>query len=215
MGVTGTSAAQVLARMADWRDLALAGVLVTPPHYVRPSQQGLLNHFTAVADASPVPLVIYDIPARTGVRVETATLLALAAHANILAVKDCSGDADHAQTIIHDARLAVLAGDDHRMFHTLCMGGAGAIAASAHVRADLFVALHRCFQANDLVAARRLWRQLWPLTQALFAEPNPAPVKAALAASLGLEATLREPMTPPSPALTQRLAQVVEALPRA
>jgi len=212
MGVSGVTPASVAARLQRLDGTALAGVLVPPPSYVRPSQQGIAEFFASVAEASPWPLVLYDVPARTGVRIATATMLALADHPNVRAVKDCSADPDHAQAVIADGRLQLLSGDDHRMFTTLCQGGVGAIAASAHLRPELFVALHRALEQSDLPAARRLWRGLWPLTQALFAEPSPGPVKAALAERHGLRDELRAPMTRTTPEAAQRVAAILAQL---
>jgi 4-hydroxy-tetrahydrodipicolinate synthase len=212
MGVSGVTPAAVAARLRRFGELGLAGVLVPPPSYVRPSQQGIADFFATVAEAAPCPLLLYDIPARTGVRIATATMLALAEHPKIRAVKDCSADTDHAQAVIDDGRLQLLGGDDHRMFTTLCQGGVGAIAASAHLRPDLFVALHRALQQSDLPTARRLWRGLWPLTQALFAEPSPGPLKAALAPRHGLRDELRAPMTRATPEAAQRVAEILTRL---
>jgi 4-hydroxy-tetrahydrodipicolinate synthase len=215
MGVSAVTPREAIAAMRRCEGVPVAGFLVTAPPYVRPSQQGVQDFFLAVADAAPAPLVLYDIPARTGVRIETATMLALAAHPAIVAVKDCSGDADHVEAILADGRLQLLAGDDHRMFTTLCAGGSGAIAASAHLRPDLFVALHRLLAAGALHEARALWRALWPLTKALFDEPNPAPVKAALATALALPGVLRAPMTPAGAANRGRVQALLSGLPPA
>ncbi len=205
LGVSGVTPKFVAARLARLADFFLAGLLIPPPYYVRPSQRGIEDFYTTIADASPAPLVLYDIPARTGVRIETATMLSLAGHPRIQAVKDCSGDLDHAQAIVNDGRLQLLAGDDHRMFATMCQGGVGAIAASAHVRPELFVALHRHIHAGELHAAAKLWRSLWPLTKVLFDEPSPGPVKAALAHRLGLRNELRAPMSRASSACARRV----------
>lgn len=212
MGVSAVTPREAIGQMRRCESLPLAGFLVTAPPYVRPSQRGVHDFFGAVADAAPAPLVLYDIPARTGVRIETATMLALAGHPNIAAVKDCSGDVDHLETVLADGRLQVLAGDDHRMFATLCAGGSGAVAASAHLRPDLFVALHRQIAAGALHEARATWRALWPLTKALFDEPNPAPVKAALAASGLIADALRAPLTPASDANRARVQAVLAQL---
>lgn len=212
MGVSDVTPGAVAARLTRLGEFELAGVLVPPPSYVRPSQQGIADFFATVADAAPCPLMLYDIPARTGVRIETATMLALAAHPNIRAVKDCSADADHAQAVINDGRLQLVGGDDHRMFTTLCQGGVGVIAASAHLRPELFVALHRALQHSDLHTARHLWRGLWPLTQALFVEPNPGPIKAALAGRHGLRDELRAPMTRATPDTAHRVAEILARL---
>jgi 4-hydroxy-tetrahydrodipicolinate synthase len=205
MGVSGVTPDALSSRIAQLHELPLAAFLVPPPYYVRPSQQGIADFYTAIADASAHPIVLYDIPVRTGVRIETATMLALASHPRIVAVKDCAGDLDHTQALIDDARLQVLAGDDHRMFVTLCQGGVGAVAASAHLRPELFVALQRHVAQGELRAARALWQVLWPLTKALFDEPSPGPVKAALAQRLNLSGELRVPMTRATPAGVQQV----------
>lgn len=205
LGVSGVTPSHVVTRVARLADTSLAGLLIPPPYYVKPSQPGIEDFYATIADASETPLILYDIPARTGVRIETATMLSLARHPRIRAVKDCSGDLDHAQAIVNDGRLQLLAGDDHRMFATMCQGGVGAIAASAHLRPELFVALHRHIHASRLQVAANLWRSLWPLTKALFDEPSPGPVKAALAHRLGLRDELRPPMSRASSACARRV----------
>ncbi|MEK8032749.1 4-hydroxy-tetrahydrodipicolinate synthase [Ideonella sp. DXS29W] len=212
VGVSGVTPGGVARRLRELAGLPLAGVLVPSPYYVKPSQAGLIDFFNTVADASPVPVVLYDIPGRTGVRIDTDTMLTLARHPRIQAVKDCAGDPDHTQAVIDDGRLQLLCGDDARIFTSLCQGAVGAIAASAHLHPAAFARLHRQLQAGDLLAARPAWRALWPLTRALFAEPNPGPVKAALALRLGLSNELRAPMTAASPGLTARLASLLEVL---
>jgi 4-hydroxy-tetrahydrodipicolinate synthase len=213
MGASATTADDVLRRIAAATRHAPTAFLVTPPPYLRPSQDALKTFFTAIADASPTPLVAYDIPARTGVRIELATLLALAAHPNIVALKDCGGRVEQTEAVIADGRLQVLCGNDNEWFSTRCLGGAGAIAASAHVRTDLFVAFDKALARGDLVAGRALWRQLKPITVGLFEEPSPGPVKALLAAQGECENELRAPMTAASPELTERLRRLVTALP--
>ena len=154
----------------------LAGLLVPAPHYVRPAQDGLRAWFTALADASAVPLVVYDIPYRTGATLARETLLALAAHPNIRAVKDCGGDPGKTLALIRDGRLQVLAGEDAQLFATVAQGGAGAIAASAHVHTRRFVAVLDAIAVGDLPCARQAWHPLVPLIEALFGEANPGPL---------------------------------------
>jgi 4-hydroxy-tetrahydrodipicolinate synthase len=173
----------------------------------------LIRFFTTVADALPAPLVVYDIPARTGVRIELATLLALAAHPRIVALKDCGGRVDQTEALIADGRLQVLCGNDNEWFSSRCLGGAGAIAASAHIRTDLFVAFDQALARGDLAAGRALWRRLKPLTVGLFEEPSPGPVKALLAAQGECANELRAPLTTASVALTQRLLDLLAAWP--
>ncbi|MFM0055064.1 4-hydroxy-tetrahydrodipicolinate synthase [Paraburkholderia phytofirmans] len=209
-GVSGNHTASMRERIGQLNALPLAGVLMAAPYYIRPSQAGIVAHFMALADASEKPVVLYDIPYRTGVRLELDTLLTLAAHPRIQAVKDCAGSLDTTLALIRDARFQVLAGEDINIFNTLCLGGSGAIAASAHVRPERFVELYRALAAGRLADGRRIFHALAPLIQALFVEPNPAPVKALLAAQGLIRDELRMPMTRASGALIERLEALAE-----
>ena len=214
MGLSGYHLGQALEWVQALAQYPLAGLLVPAPHYIRPSQEGLLLWFRTLADASAVPLVVYDIPYRTGATLATDTLLALAAHPRIRAIKDCGGNAAKTQALIADGRLAVLAGEDAQMFTTLALGGAGAIAASAHWQAPRFVALMELLRAGDLPEARRVWQALLPWVEACFAEPNPAPLKAVLAHAGWMRNELRAPMMAASAALEQRLQTLRGLSPR-
>jgi 4-hydroxy-tetrahydrodipicolinate synthase len=194
MGLSGYHLAQTLAWVKTVSGYPVAGLLVPAPHYIRPSQAGLLHWFHAIADASAAPLIVYDIPQRTGVVIEASTLLQLAGHPNIRAVKDCGQDAAKTDALVADGRLAVLAGDDLQLFSTVALGGAGAIAASAHVHTERFVAVIRLLQRGALNEARAAWMPLVPVIEAMFAEPNPASIKAALARDGWIANELRAPM---------------------
>lgn len=213
VGVSGNHTASMKERIRQLNSLPIAGVLMAAPYYVRPSQAGIVGHFMALADASDKPVVLYDIPYRTGVRLELDTLLTLAAHPRIQAVKDCAGSLDTTLALIRDGRLQVLTGEDINIFNTLCLGGSGAIAASAHLRPERFVELYRALSAGQLDEGRRIFHGLVPLIQALFAEPNPAPVKAVLAAQGLIRDELRMPMTRAGDALIARL-RALEGLDR-
>ncbi len=212
MGLAGNHLGHVLARLGRFNERPLAGVLAPAPYYIRPSQDGLRDYFRRLADASRAPLVLYDIPYRTGATLTLETLRRLADHGNIGAIKDCGGNALTTQALIADGRLAVLAGEDHQLLGTLALGGQGAIAASAHCRPELFVAIWSAVSAGKLDEARRLFHALMPLIQSLFAEPNPGPVKALLARQGLLRDEVRAPMTGASPALADQLAAMLEAL---
>jgi 4-hydroxy-tetrahydrodipicolinate synthase len=213
MGASGTTAGEVLRRADAAMAHAPDAFMVTAPAYLRPSQDALRAFFTTIADALPAPLVLYDIPARTGVRIELDTLLALAAHPNIVGLKDCGGRVAQTEAVIADGRLQVLSGNDDEWFSTRCLGGAGAIAATAHIRTDLFVAFDRALARGDLAAGRTLWRQLKPLAVGMFAEPSPGPLKALLAAQGECANELRAPLTTASPDLQAHLLALVAALP--
>ncbi|CAG9240267.1 4-hydroxy-tetrahydrodipicolinate synthase [Paraburkholderia tropica] len=208
-GVSGNHTASVRERVEALNDTPIAGVLAAAPYYIRPSQAGVIGYFTALADASRKPFILYDIPARTGVRLELATLLELAAHERIVAVKDCGGSLDKTLALILDGRLQVLCGEDIEMFGALCAGASGAIAASAHLLPECFVAMAQAVREGRLADARALWHALVPLVRAAFAEPNPGPVKAALARSGLIRNELRAPMTSVSAELEATLGSLV------
>ncbi|CAH2792240.1 MAG: Dihydrodipicolinate synthase family protein PP2639 [uncultured Paraburkholderia sp.] len=206
VGVSGNHTASMRERIQHLNSLPIAGVLMAAPYYVRPSQAGIVSHFMTLADVSEKPVVLYDIPYRTGVRLELDTLLTLAAHPRIQTVKDCADSLDTTLALIRDGRLQVLTGEDMQIFNTLCLGGSGAIAASAHVRTEQFVALYRALVAGALEEGRRIFHTLVPLIHVLFAEPNPAPVKAWLVSQGLIRDELRLPMTRASTTLAERLA---------
>lgn len=210
MGLSGYHLGQT---MAWYKELALrpvAGLLVSAPHYIRPAQAGLVHWFTALADASAKPLLIYDIPYRTGATMTLETLLTLAAHPNIRGIKDCGGDAGKTQALVTDGRLRVLTGEDGQIFNTLAIGGAGAISACAHVCTAQFVQVVRCLQNGELQTARTLWQPLVPVVNAAFAEPNPAVIKAVLARQGLMQDGLRLPMVGASAGATERLLAAME-----
>lgn len=214
MGLSGYHLGKTLGWVRELGTHGLAGLLVPAPSYIRPSQAGLVEWFGAIADASAVPLLIYDIPYRTGIAIERETLLALAAHPRVRGIKDCGGDQAKTRALIADDRLQVLAGEDAQLFSTVAEGGAGAIAASAHLQTRRFVAVLRLLGEGRLTEARALWQPLLPLIEALFADANPGPLKAALAAQGLLEDELRSPMTRVAPERRARLLATLEALSR-
>ena len=215
MGLSGYHLGQTITWVKELAQRPIAGLLVPPPHYIRPAQAGLVQWFTALADASGTPLVVYDIPYRTGCHITLETLLALAAHPNILAIKDCGGDAGKTQALITDGRLQVLAGEDAQIFTTLALGGAGAISASAHVCTAQFVEVMQFLKDGKLQQARALWQPLLPVVHAAFGEPNPAVIKAALAQQGLIQDGLRLPMVAASAAATARLVAAIDRVSRA
>lgn len=208
MGLSGYHLGKTAERIEALDALGIAGFLLPAPSYIRPSQAGLIEWFTRLADASAVPLIVYDIPYRTGVEIELETLLTLASHARIRAIKDCGGDAAKTQALIADGRLQVLSGEDLNIVTTLQQGGHGAIAAAAHLHTRRFVEIFRLIQAGEAAHTERLWAPLQPLIEALFSEPNPGPVKALLAQHGLMRDELRSPMTRASSALAERLRHI-------
>lgn len=212
-GLSGAGTDEAAEAARAWSVEGVDALLVTAPYYVRPSQEGIRRHFEVVAAASARPLVLYNIPYRTGVNIALDTVRRLAENPRVVAIKECgSGDVDMLHDLIHQTPLKVLAGEDHMFFLNACMGGHGAIAAAAHVRPDLYVRVLDDVRAGRLAEARATVAALVPLIRALFAEPNPAPVKAALALRGRIRDELRLPMTPMSEAGRARLARVMEAV---
>lgn len=212
MGLSGNNLQEVLAFQQKIQRRDIAGVLVPAPYYIRPSQQGIESFFQTVADASSVPVVVYDIPYRTGVRIERETLRRIVRHSNIAAVKDCAGDIETTMALINDGHVQVLTGEDIQIFTNLALGGAGAISASAHIHADLYVQLVRHMDEGDVGAARSVFYRLLPWIQSAFAEPNPAMVKAALSVQGLIANELREPMQPCSALAMERLRSVLPSI---
>lgn len=209
-GLSGNDTAAVADAARRLDDSGVAGILLTAPYYVRPSQEGIRRHFEAVAEACRLPLLIYNIPYRTGVNIEPATLQALSANPRFVAIKESGGgNLEQLYFLINETPLKVLSGEDNLIFITACLGGHGAISAAAHIRPDLYVRMLALIAAGDLAAARRIEQGLRPLIHELFAEPNPSPVKAALAMQGLIKEELRLPMTPVSAACRDRLARLL------
>lgn len=209
MGLAGNNLKSLLSLQGEILKRPVAALLVPAPYYIRPSQAALESFFHSIADASSVPLIVYDIPYRTGVTLHKDTLLNIVRHPRIAAVKDCGGNLENTLTLLASGEVEVLCGEDLQLFGALCLGARGAIAASAHIRPELFVQLLHQVQAQQLEAARATFLQLVPLIQALFAEPNPAPVKALLAHQGLINPHLRAPMHACSSATSQRLKSLL------
>lgn len=194
MGVSGVTPSDVTKQMQRFSHLPLAGYLITAPYYVRPSQRGVIEFFEEITKTTTHPIILYDIPYRTGVTMELATLRTLAKNPAIRAIKDCGGDVRKTQALIADGQLQVLSGDDHMIFSTLCQGGAGFIAASAHLHPELFVEMFNAVRDEELHRAREIHHVLAPMVEALLAEPSPAPLKSVLEKLGRANGKLRLPM---------------------
>lgn len=212
MGLAGNHMPDVLNRLQQFQRRPIAGLLTPPPYYIRPSQAGLLDYFYTLADASSVPLILYNIPYRTGIAIELETIRTLAQHARVVALKDCGGDPAMTLNLIADGSLDILAGEDHQILSTLCLGGTGAIAAAAHIRPDLYVRVAQQVKLGELNDARQVFYRLLPMIQLLFKEPNPGPVKAALSMMELLRDELRAPMQTASADMREQLAGQLKQL---
>lgn len=210
---TTIAATEALAGMP-----AVVGALIVVPYYVRPSEAAIVEHYRAVAAASPVPLVAYNIPYRTGRGLGAASLLELAHLPNVAGVKQAVGtlDPDTLQVLAEAPRgFSVLGGEDPILFPIMAMGGAGAIAASAHLCTERFVAMIECGLNGKLEDGRAHAEALLPVVRAGFAEPNPAVFKGVLHAQGRIASpALRMPMTAASQASIDRCLAAVAAASR-
>jgi 4-hydroxy-tetrahydrodipicolinate synthase len=196
---------KALRRTAGW---PIDGYLIACPYYSRPSQAGLYEHFAALANNTDRPILIYNIPYRTGVNLGNETMLRLAEINNIVGVKDCSADAMQSFDLLRRRKpgFAVLTGED-ALFHTaLTQGADGGVLASAHVDPDGFARVRDHLLNGDLPRSLAAWRALADLPRLLFAEPSPAPIKYWLwRTGLIDSAELRLPMTRVSGELAARI----------
>ena len=181
-GVGTYSTAETLELTEAAANAGADGLLVVTPYYNKPPQRGLTAHFTAVADATDVPVMLYNIPGRTALRIEHDTLLELAAHRNIVAVKDSTGDFQSISRLIAESPdgFDVYSGDDWAAFGYACLGAVGVVSVASHLVGQQIHQMLDLIRTGDIPAARKIHETLAPLFNALFITSNPIPVKAAL-----------------------------------
>ena len=172
--------------------------LVVTPYYNKPSQDGLYSYFTAVADYAPKPVVLYNVPGRTGVNISAETTLRLAEHPNIIAVKEASGNYDQISKIIAHAPkgFAVLCGNDDETLSLMATGAAGVISVASNIVPRELVAMTEAMLKGDLATARPIHHRLFDLFKNCFVESNPIPAKAALSLMGMIQNELRLPLVP-------------------
>lgn len=191
-GLGGSSTRELVDKVKRFKPDLLAGFLISSPAYVRPSQEGIRLHFNTIAAATELPIVLYNIPTRTGINMTTNVIADLAQNPQFVAIKECGNQIG--DLLVLD-KIPVLCGNDNTLFNDLRLGAVGAISAAAHIRPDLFVLLYDLVSNGHIKHAHMLFEQLLPLIKLLFSESNPAPVKAALAMQGLIGDSLRLPMT--------------------
>src|SRR6476660_8208927 len=199
--VAGAASNDTKKAIALSREMESAGathLLHASPMYNKPPQRGIVAHFRAIADAVKVPIVVYNVPGRTASNIEAATTLELAEHENIVAVKEASGNPAQISEIIRHrpAAFSVLSGDDPLTLQVMADGGDGVISVTSNVAPRLVAQLTELCAGGDFAAARTVHHQLAEWTAAAFVEPNPIPVKAALAMMGRISNVLRLPLVP-------------------
>lgn len=192
----------------------LTGVLTANPYYNRPGQEGQYQHFRAVAEAVDLPVLLYNIPGRTGANLEPATVLRLAELPNVIGIKESSGNLAQITELLTTAprNFKVFAGDDGIALPVISLGGSGLISVASNAIPAQMSRMIGAAMENDWVTARRINRQFFRLMQAHFWEPNPAPIKAVLSMLGRSEDILRLPMVPVSPTTRRKLECMVGEL---
>ena len=207
-GANATSEAITMTKLLN--NSGISGCLSVVPYYNKPTQEGMYQHFKAIADASNLPIIIYNIPGRVVVEMTPETMLRLAEHPNIIGVKECTTLANMAYLIEHKPEeFLVYTGEDGDAFHAMNLGADGVISVASHTNGD---EMHEMFQAiehNDIKKAAAIQRQFIPKVNALFSYPSPAPVKAVLN-YMGFEAgPTRLPLVPAPAEEAKRIIKVV------
>lgn len=204
---TGTyDTAESVALSREAADAGVDGIMAVTPYYVRPDQEGLFAHFSAVADATDLPVLVYNIPGRTGRLIEVATLERLARHPRIAATKDAVMDVDFTSaTVARIPDFPVYSGQDSYTLPMMAVGAVGVVSVISHLAGSEVAAMVAAAEKGDLLEATRLHHALLPLCQACFRQPNPVPVKAAVSS---LWEPVGEPRLPLLAASSDTVAEI-------
>jgi 4-hydroxy-tetrahydrodipicolinate synthase len=210
---TGSNAtAEAIELSAHAKKMGADGVLLVSPYYNKPSQEGLYQHYKAIAEAVALPQVLYNVPGRTGMNMEAKTTIRLAAFKNIVAIKEASGNVTQASEILAAAgdQIDVLSGDDFLTLPLMACGAKGVISVTANIAPKQVKAMVAAVQAGNWEEAKRLHLELLDLHQAMFIESNPVPAKTSLALMGKIEAHVRLPLVDMQDATLEKLKGVLK-----
>jgi 4-hydroxy-tetrahydrodipicolinate synthase len=213
-GAGGYDTREVIQLAREYERLGVDGILSVTPYYNKPTQEGLFQHYKAIADSTALPIVLYNVPGRTGVNLETATVLRLSALSTIVGVKEASGSLVQMSEIVASAPadFILLSGDDPIAVAVMSIGGRGLVSVASNAVPAEMAQIIELAEKGDFPAARKLHLWLLPFLQVNFVESNPIPVKAAMAAMGLLEERYRLPLVPPGHAARDRIMRVLQEL---
>jgi 4-hydroxy-tetrahydrodipicolinate synthase len=213
-GAGGYNTAEVIALAAELERIGVDGILSVTPYYNKPTQEGLYQHYCAIAKAVPLPIILYSVQGRTGVNIEPATVKRLAEVDNIVGIKEASGSIAQMAAILNTVpdNFLVLSGDDAITLPLIALGGRGVISVVSNEIPAEMSSLTSLALRQDFAAARALHRRYLPLMEANFVESNPGPVKAAMAEMGLLEPVWRLPLVAPKAENQSRIRGVLEWL---
>jgi 4-hydroxy-tetrahydrodipicolinate synthase len=213
-GAGGYNTTEVIARARELAEIGADGILSVTPYYNKPTQEGLYQHFRAIAQAVPLPIILYSVQGRTGVNIEPATVKRLAELENVVGIKEASGNISQMAAILNvvPEDFLVLSGDDAITLPVMALGGCGVISVASNEIPAEMTELTRLASKGDFAGAREIHRRHHPLMEINFVESNPIPVKAALAEMGLLEPVWRLPLVPPKAENRARIRAVLESL---
>ena len=213
-GAGGYDTHEVIEQVRDVEALGADGILSVAPYYNKPSQEGLYQHYKAIAESTRLPIVLYNVPGRTGVNIEVRTVARLAAIPNIVGIKEASGNVVQMSEIVGAVPedFLLVGGDDPLTVAVMAIGGRGIISVASNEAPAEMVQIVELAEQGDFAAARKLHTWLLPLAQVNFIEANPIPVKAAMAAMGLIEEVYRLPLVPPSAASREKIMRVLQDL---
>jgi 4-hydroxy-tetrahydrodipicolinate synthase len=213
-GAGGYNTAEVIALARELADIGADGILSVTPYYNKPTQEGLFQHYRTIAEAVPLPIVLYSVQGRTGVNIEPATVKRLAGVENIVGIKEASGNVSQMAAILNTAPegFIVLSGDDALTIPMIALGGRGVISVVSNEIPAEMARLTRAALEGDFQTAREIHRRYHALMEINFVESNPIPVKAAMAEMGLLEAVWRLPLVAPKPENLERMRAVLESV---
>lgn len=212
---TGTNVTEAsIQRSKRAAELGADGLLLVTPYYNKPTQAGLKHHFFSIADSVDLPVMLYNVPGRTGTLIETDSILELSRHPNIVASKEATGNMSQILDLITNAPddYSILAGDDPLTLPVIAAGGTGVVSVTSNIVPGLMQALVKDSLAGNLDSAKQINKKLWPLMNAAFSESNPIPVKSALGLMGVIHPYLRPPLSQLSEPNQKRLKQVLTDL---
>jgi 4-hydroxy-tetrahydrodipicolinate synthase len=213
-GAGGYNTKEVVHIADEMRKAGASGLLSVTPYYNKPTPDGLVQHYRAIADSTPLPIIVYNVPGRTGVNIDVNTLVRLAAIPNVIGVKEASGNVTQVCEICKavPSDFLVLSGDDALTLPIMAVGGRGVISVVSNEIPREMAQMVDAVEQNDFAAARTIHSRIMPLMQINFVESNPVPVKAAMAAMGLLEEVYRLPVTSPRPESREKILAVLNDL---
>ncbi len=215
VGAGSNSTREAISLTAHARSIGADGVLSVAPYYNKPTQEGFFRHYAAIAEAVDIPIVVYNVPGRTGSNINAETTIRMAEEIpTVFAVKEASGNVPQMMEILRGrpGDFAVYSGDDQFAFTLVTLGGDGIISVVANEVPKMFSDMVRFALAGDLVNARKLHFKLLPLMNANFIESNPIPVKSCLAMMGMIEEVYRLPLVPPTEVTRSKLRRIIDEL---